>query len=70
MKMNQIARTSRGGPSLCLAITTGDEAATVTGRWSGRGVWSSLMTGSYAACDPNRCGGRSRIRRRRKRRHR
>ena len=49
MNTNQIARTSSGGPSLCLAITTGDEEATDAGRWSGRGVWSSLMTGSYAA---------------------
>jgi predicted Zn-dependent protease with MMP-like domain len=40
------------------------------GLWSGRGVWSSLMSASYAACGPNLCGGRSRIRRRRKRRHR
>jgi hypothetical protein len=70
MKMNQITRTSRGGPSLCLAITTGDEAATVAGRWSVRGVWSSLMTGSYAAIGPNLCGNRARIRRRRNRRHR
>jgi hypothetical protein len=61
MKMNQIARTSRGGPSLCLAITTGDEAVTDAGRWSGCRVWSSLMTGSYVACGPNPCGGRSQI---------
>jgi hypothetical protein len=47
MNTNQIARTSSGGPSLCLAITTGDEEATDAGLWSGRGVWSSLMTGSY-----------------------
>jgi hypothetical protein len=52
MNTNQIARTSRGGPSLCLAITTGDAAATVAGRWSGRGFWSSLMTGSYAPTRP------------------
>jgi predicted Zn-dependent protease with MMP-like domain len=68
--MNQSARTSSGGPSLSLAITTGDDEAMDAGLWSGRGVWSSLMSASYAACGPNLCGGRSRIRRRRKRRHR
>ena len=31
MSTNQIARTSSGGPSLCLAITTGDEEATDAG---------------------------------------
>lgn len=29
----------------------------MAGRWSGRGVWSLLMTESYAECGPNLCGG-------------
>src|SRR4051794_3720527 len=51
MKTTQSARTMKGGPSLCLAITTGDEPAGA----AGLGVLCSAMTGSYAPRGPILC---------------